>query len=112
MAVGKDYAGKIALVGHFHDGAWTVQQCLVDADGNIAPEFNSFSPVFVELTTADKPVTLSVAAEPAVAALAATPAKVASPKTGVMDYSFIVLVLCMAVATTGLVVIKRKKSAK
>ena len=113
MAVGKDYAGKIALVGHFHDGAWTVQQCLVDADGNIAPEFNSFSPVFVELTTANKPVTLSVAAEPAVATpAAATPAKVASPKTGVMDYTFIILVLCMAVATTGLVVIKRKKSAK
>ena len=112
MAVGKENAGKIALVGHFHDGAWTVQQCLVDADGNINPAFKSFSPVFVELTTATKAVSLSVAAEPVVETPAATPAKATSPKTGVMDYSFILLVLCMAVATTGLVVVKRKNSAK
>jgi dipeptidase len=63
IAMGKDYAGKIAVVGHFHDGKWTVQQCKVDNDGNIYPEFTSFSPVFVEMTTADKEVLLSTASE-------------------------------------------------
>lgn len=63
IAMRKNYAGKIAVVGHFHDGKWTVQQCKVDNDGNIYPEFTSFSPVFVEMTTADKEVSLSTASE-------------------------------------------------
>lgn len=49
--VGKDYAGLYAIVGHFHNNAWTTQQCKVDANGNIEPAFASFSPVFVAVST-------------------------------------------------------------
>jgi 2',3'-cyclic-nucleotide 2'-phosphodiesterase/3'-nucleotidase len=49
--VGKDYAGLYAVVGHFHNNAWTTQQCKVDANGNIEPAFASFSPIFVAVTT-------------------------------------------------------------
>lgn len=99
IAVGKEYAGKIALVGHLHDGKWTVQQCKVDNDGNIYPEFKSFSPVFVEMTSADKEVALSVEAEPTLAKK--------SPKTGETSTDAI-LVLMMMAAVCGLALTKKR----
>ncbi len=99
IAVGKEYAGKIAIVGHFHDGKWTVQQCKTDKDGNIYPEFASFSPVFVEMTTADKEVSLSVPAEPQVVKK--------SPKTGAVATE-VLLALIMMAAASGLVYGKKR----
>ena len=99
IAVGKEYAGKIALVGHLHDGKWTVQQCKVDKDGNIYPEFKSFSPVFVEMTSADKEVALSVEAEPTLAKK--------SPKTGETSTDAI-LVLMMMATVCGLALTKKR----
>jgi hypothetical protein len=99
IAVGKEYAGKMAVVGHFHDGKWTVQQCKTDKDGNIYPEFASFSPVFVAMTTADKEVPLSVPAEPKVVKK--------SPKTGAVATE-VLLALIMMTATCGLVYGKKR----
>ncbi len=99
IAVGKEYAGKIAIVGHFHDGKWTVQECMTDKDGNIYPEFTSFSPVFVEMTNADKEVSLSVPAEPTLVKK--------SPKTG-DSLTEMLLAFIMVTAACGFIYGKKR----
>jgi dipeptidase len=63
ISAGEEYAGKIAIVGHFHDGKWTVQQCTIDKNGNVEAGFASFSPVFVVPTTLTEKIDLSVETE-------------------------------------------------
>lgn len=63
--VGKEYAGFYTVVGHYHDGVWTTQQCLVDRNGYITPNFVSFSPIAIMVTTSKEELTaLETAAEP------------------------------------------------
>ena len=57
--VGKEYAGNIAIVGHYTNGAWEAQQCPIDRNGNIEPYFASFSPVSILVTSAKSDVELT-----------------------------------------------------
>ncbi|MCR5337999.1 MAG: InlB B-repeat-containing protein [Lachnospiraceae bacterium] len=58
--VGKEYFGQIAVVGHYHGGEWTTQQCKVDINGYITPSFKSFSPIAISILskTVSEPVVL------------------------------------------------------
>ncbi len=107
--VGKEYAGTVAVVGHYHDGIWTTQQCKVDRNGYITPNFVSFSPIAIMLTTATEEFTnLETTSEPTavdVASAAPAPSDVngqgtnaKSPKTGEEAYNYFLLVgmICLA----------------
>ncbi len=48
--VGSRFAGNVVLVSHYHDEVWTLQQCIVNEDGYIYPEFASFSPIGIIVT--------------------------------------------------------------
>lgn len=47
--VGKGFAGLVSVVGHYHNGEWTTQQCKVDENGYVSPSFNSFSPISISI---------------------------------------------------------------
>ena len=47
--VGKAYNGRMAIVGHYKNGVWENQQCVVDWNGYICPSFNSFSPISISI---------------------------------------------------------------
>ncbi|MBP7059690.1 MAG: 5'-nucleotidase C-terminal domain-containing protein [Lachnospiraceae bacterium] len=101
--VGKDYAGLYAVVGHFHNNAWTTQQCKVDENGNIEPAFASFSPVFVAVTTSQTELKSVANTEEAV-----------SPKTDVAGNETPALPLMAAflvIAGAAYVVSSKKKKA-
>ena len=49
--VGKEFVGFNTIVGHYHNGVWTTQKCIIDRNGYIHPEFNSFSPISISILT-------------------------------------------------------------
>ncbi len=85
--IGQEYAGKTAVIGHFHNGVWSTQQCKVDGDGYVAPNFKSFSPIMVAITDTDEELDLSFApaeevyVEPADATSASSNASTQSAQT-------------------------------
>ena len=97
--VGKEYAGLYSIVGHYNSGNWTTQQCKIDVNGYVTPAFNSFSPVFVAVTTSTTELASVATNEPAV--VAAQPNAKSSPKTGIPAPSNVQVILLIGLAMLG-----------
>jgi hypothetical protein len=117
--VGKEYAGMFSVVGHYNSGGWTTQQCKIDVNGYVTPAFNSFSPVFIAVTTSNNELASVTTNEPAVVSApsssgtAGTTGKTkASPKTGLPAPSGVQVALIAALLMLGgsdLIEMLRKK---
>ena len=117
--VGKEYAGMFSVVGHYNSGGWTTQQCKIDVNGYVTPAFNSFSPVFIAVTTSNNVLASVTTNEPAVVSApsssgtAGTTGKTkASPKTGLPAPSGVQVALIAALLMLGgsdLIEMLRKK---
>ena len=79
--VGKDYAGKWAIVSHYNKekDAWTRQLVKVDENGYIHPTFASFSPIMISITDQTEVTAIT---NSGITDTEPKPAVVASPVTG------------------------------
>ncbi|MBE5897033.1 MAG: hypothetical protein E7281_04650 [Lachnospiraceae bacterium] len=59
IKIGTQYTNKIVVVGHYHNGIWTVQQVRVDKKGYINPYFESFSPISLMVTSSEVPLKIA-----------------------------------------------------
>lgn len=110
--VGSRFAGKVVLVSHYHDEVWTLQQCIVNEDGYIYPEFASFSPIGIIVTNQTEKFDIEDTEPSApsdtddtdtndtedVAPIEKTEAKKTAPKTGDFDVTIYALALLFGVA--------------
>ena len=55
--IGKSFTGLYVVVGHYHAGDWSIQQCEVDTNGYIYPNFVTFSPICIGVTTSPNRLT-------------------------------------------------------
>ena len=79
--VGKDHAGKWAIVSHYNKekDVWTRQIVQVDANGYIHPTFASFSPIMISITDQTEVTAIT---NSGITDTEPKPAVVASPVTG------------------------------
>jgi LPXTG-motif cell wall-anchored protein len=109
FAVGSAFAGKVAVIGHYHDGVLYFQQRWVKADGTVDPYFSGFSPVIIMVTNQTQPLADIPTSEPGATPLSAKSSSSTAPKTGESSANTIIFIIGM-VALGAAIATYRKKS--
>ena len=112
IAVGSSYAGKVAVIGHYHGDVLYFQQRWVRADGTVDPYFSNFSPVIVLVTNQTSPISGIPTSEPGATALSSKSTSVSSstaPKTGEGSESTILLIIGMVALGVAIATYRKKE---
>ena len=107
--VGSQFAGKVAVIGHYHDGVLYFQQRYVKANGTVDPYFSNFSPVIVLVTNQTTALADIPTSEPGATPLSAKSSSSTAPKTGESSANTIIFIIGM-VALGAAIATYRKKS--
>ena len=107
--VGSQFAGKVAVIGHYHDGVLYFQQRYVKANGTVDPYFSNFSPVIVLVTNQTTALADIPTSEPGATTLSAKSSSSTAPKTGESSANTIIFIIGM-VALGAAIATYRKKS--
>ncbi len=105
IAVGTAFAGRIAVVGHWHDGVLYFQQRRVKSNGYVDPYFSNFSPVIVLVTNQTTPLADIPTSEPGATTLSTSSS---APKTGEGPEKTILLIISMVALGTAIATYRRK----
>lgn len=107
--VGSQFAGKVAVIGHYHDGVLYFQQRYVKANGTVDPYFSNFSPVIVLVTNQTTALADIPTSEPGATPLSAKASSSTAPKTGESSANTIIFIIGM-VALGAAIATYRKRS--
>lgn len=109
IMVGANLAGKVAVIGHYHDGVLYFQQRKVKANGTVDPYFSNFSPVIVLVTNQTTALADIPTSEPGATPLSAKASSSTAPKTGESSANTIIFIIGM-VALGAAIATYRKRS--